>query len=93
MRKVLTGLAVILVIAGSLPAYAGSSRKPTGHAYSPDQQRLPRLNSRRDRINSRADIYEAEIYRSQRETAIAFGELRRMFDHDLRAGTNFRPRY
>ena len=79
--------------AGSFSAvFAGETRVPTGHAYSPDQQRLPLLNSRRSKIEAQADIYETEIYRSQRETALGFSELKRAWSRDMRA-PDFQPRY
>ena len=78
----------------SLAQAENTFRVPAGHSYSPAQQKLPRLNSRRDRINSRADIYEAEIYRANRDAAIAFTNMR-IFGRDrlLRGGSSNRPRY
>ena len=79
---------------GAASASAGDkSFVPQGHTYSPDEDRLPLLNSQRDRINSQADIYEAEIYRAQRERAILEGELTRHIQHELFGGAEFQPRY
>lgn len=90
-----TGLLVASFLAGTSVAFADNNfRIPGGHSYSPSQQRLPKLNSQQDKINSRADIYEAEIYRSKRDAAITFGNMR-IFGRDrlLRGGSSNRPRY
>ena len=86
------GIAVSLITAGAGSAGAEGNKVPTGHAYSPDQQRLPLLNSNRSRLEAQADIYESEIYRSQREAALGFSELRRAWSRDMRPPT-FQPRY
>jgi len=94
-RRILSAFVVGSLLAGTGVALAQSNvRVPSGHSYSPKQQALPQLNSRQDRINSRADIYESEIYRSNRETAITFGNMR-IFGRDnlLRGGSSNRPRY
>lgn len=77
------------------PASSMAAEKfiPQGHTYSPDENRLPLLNSRRDRINSTADRYEAEMYRIERERAIIEGELTRHIQHDFGGGSEFQPRY
>ncbi len=93
--KVLGGVLLASVFAGASIALADPvPRVPAGHAYSPNEPRLPPLNSRRDRINSRADVYESEIYRTNRETAITFSNMR-IFGRDrlLRGGSSNRPRY
>ncbi len=94
-RSVLSGVLMASFLAGTSMAFADSANRiPSGHSYSPSQQRLPALNSRRDRINSRADIYESEIARTNRETAITFSNMR-IFGRDslLRGGSSNRPRY
>jgi len=94
-RRLWSGIIVASFLAGTSVAFAENNvRVPSGHSYSPNQQRLPLLNSRRDRINSRADIYEAEIYRANRDAAITFGNMR-IFGRDrlLRGGSSNRPRY
>ena len=93
--KILCGALMVTVMAGASAAMAEPGRRvPAGHSYSPTEQRLPPLNSRRDRINSRADIYEAEIYRANRDAAITFSNMR-IFGRDrlLRGGSSNRPRY
>ena len=73
---------------------ANNNKIPSGHSYSPNQEKLPRTNTRKYRLNSQTDIYETEIYRKNRETAITFGNI------GIYGGTNFnsggprnRPRY
>ena len=93
--KVLGGVLVAAFLASTGAAHAQSNNRiPGGHSYSPTEQRLPQLNSRRDKINSRADIYQAEIDRTNRETAITFGNMR-IFGRDrlLRGGASNRPRF
>ena len=65
---------------------------PRGHAYGPLEDYLPPLNSKRDRINAQADIREAEIQRSNRETRIMFEEMRRQDNLDFyRPGRSYSP--
>jgi len=93
--KVLGGVLAASFLVGTAAAFAEPGRRvPAGHSYSPAEQRLPPLNSRRDKVNSRADIYEAEIYRTNRETALTFSNMR-IFGRDrlLRGGSSNRPRY
>ena len=93
--KVWSGVLVASFLAGSVVALAEPGKRiPGGHSYSPTQQRLPALNSRQDRINARADIYESEIYRTNRDAAITFSNMR-IFGRDslLRGGSSNRPRY
>ncbi len=87
----LLGMAAVAVAPAN--SYAEQKFVPQGHTYSPDQNRLPLLNSRRDRVNSQADIYESEIYRIQRERAILEAEMTRHIQHDFSGGANFEPRY
>ena len=80
---------------GLVAAQSSNKNKiPAGHSYSPNQEKLPTTNSRKYRLNSQTDIYETEIYRKNRETAITFGNM------GLYGGNNFnsggprnRPRY
>ncbi len=93
--KVLGGVVAVSFFAGTAIAFADPTpRLPAGHSYSPSEPRLPPLNSQRDKINSRADVYESEIYRANRETAITFSNMR-IFGRDrlLRGGSSNRPRY
>ncbi len=66
---------------------------PKGHSYAPSSQRLPTINSGRYRYQSKADVFESEIYRVQRDRAILEGEIQRHILHDLNGGTDFTPRY
>ncbi len=73
---------------------SNNNKIPAGHSYSPNQEKLPSTNSRKYRLNSQTDIYETEIYRKNRETAITFSNM------GLYGGNNFnsggqrnRPRY
>lgn len=92
---------VAAVLAGGLVfgAAAGAfaqqvKRIPSGHAYSPTEKRLPRLNSRRDKINARADIRQTEIYRSQRDAAETFSQMGLYGGNRFApAGAQRRPRY
>ncbi len=93
--KILSGVLMVSFLAGSAVAFAEPGRRvPAGHSYSPTSQRLPALNSPQDKINSRADIYETEIYRANRDAAITFSNMR-IFGRDrlLRGGSSNRPRY
>lgn len=89
------GFAAQMALAGSVAAQSQNKNKvPAGHSYSPNQEKLPSTNSRKYRLNSQTDIYETEIYRTNRETAITFGNM------GLYGGNNFnsggprnRPRY
>ena len=63
MRKVLlvcgTALAMSLPLAVS--PNAAEYFVPQGYTYSPNNEKLPRLNSRRDQIQARTDEIEAQI--------------------------------
>lgn len=87
----LLGTAALAITPAS--AIAADKFVPQGHTYSPDENRLPLLNSQRDRVNSTADRYEAEMYRIERERAIIEGELTRHIQHDFGGGAEFQPRY
>ena len=92
-NSVFGGILITALLAGSSVVFAdNANRLPAGHSYSPSEQRLPALNSRRDRINSRADIYESEIRRANRDAAVTFGDMR-IFGHDqfLSGGSSNRP--
>ncbi len=64
-------------------AQAGENYVPSGHAYGPNFERLPPLNSRQDKINAKADVYEAEIRRRKVERRIQQERLRLHYDLDL----------
>lgn len=93
--KILSALAIVApVVMTGLAANAETvGRVPLGHGYAPGDSHLPRLNSRRDRLNGKADIYEAEIYRVERDRARVNGEIRRHILHDLTPGPSDDPGY
>ncbi len=65
MRHIFLGLGLALSVTLAAPSVAGAKDVfvPQGHSYSPDDDRLPLLNSNRDRVNARAAEIETEIYR------------------------------
>ena len=87
----LLGIAALAMATAS--TFAADKFVPQGHTYSPDDNKLPLLNSQRDRVNSTTDRYEAEMYRIERERAIIEGELTRHIQHDIYGGSEFQPRY
>ena len=91
--KILFGCLLGMTVMATAPVIAADKFIPQGHTYSPTEDRLPLLNSHRDRVNSKADLYEAEIYRIERERAIIEGELTRHIQHDFGGGSEFEPRY
>jgi len=93
--RVLFGCLLGIAALAITPTIASAADKfvPQGHTYSPDEDRLPLLNSQRDRINSTADRYEAEMYQIERERAIIEGGLKRHIQHDLSGGSEFKPYY
>ena len=95
VRGIWGSVLVASVLTGSTIALADENvRIPSGHSYSPSQQRMPLINSRRYQFESQVDIYETEIYRSKRDAAIAYGNMR-IFGNDgpLRGGSRNRPHY
>lgn len=74
-------LAVVLAIGSGSGLRAEQNYVPGGHAYGPNYERLPRLNSKRDKLNAQADIYEAEIRRKRLELRIQMERMR--LHHDL----------
>lgn len=64
-------------------AQAEQNYVPSGHAYGPDFERLPPLNSRQDKIHAQADVYESEIRRRKVEQRIQMERLRLHHDLDL----------
>lgn len=42
---------------------------PKGHSYDSSNRGLPSLNSYEDQTNSRADVFETEIYKARRDRA------------------------
>jgi hypothetical protein len=74
--------AAFLGAAGSA-SNAEQNYVPSGHAYGPNFERLPPLNSRQDKIHAKADVYEAEIRRRRVEQRIQQERLRQHYDLDL----------
>ena len=74
-------LAGVLVAGATTVSQAEQNYVPSGHAYGPGFEKLPPLNSRRDKINAQADIYEAEIRRRNLELRIQMENQR--FHQDL----------
>ncbi|MEM7429052.1 MAG: hypothetical protein AAF441_23435 [Pseudomonadota bacterium] len=83
MRKLIVAGAGALALTFSLPAasHAAEYFVPQGHTYSPGTERLPALNSRRDRVQARTDEIEAEIYRRQLEQRRFIEQLNSFEDH------------
>ncbi|NNF79827.1 MAG: hypothetical protein HKN05_17535 [Rhizobiales bacterium] len=65
MRTLILGLGLALSLATFAPAGAAEFFVPQGHSYAPGDERIPLLNSQRDRVNARAAEIETEIYRRQ----------------------------
>lgn len=76
-------LAGAAIIGTGAASQAEQNYVPSGHAYGPGFQKLPPLNSRRDKINAQADVYEAEIRRRNLELRIQMERLRQHYDLDL----------
>lgn len=72
----------VFLSAGS-PVQAEQNYVPSGHAYGPNFERLPRLNSDQDKLHAQADVYEAEIRRRKLELRIQMERLRLHNDLDL----------
>ena len=84
-------LAVLAVISGLWPASAMAFENfiPLGHNYSPDDQVLPEINSRQDRINLQTDIYETEIYVEQRSQRADTSFLNRFISSQETSGADY----
>ena len=80
MRVAIVVFAAALAVQ-ALPAMALENFIPQGHNYSPDSPELPAFNSYEDRLNSRVDVYEAEIWTRQR-TAKTFSSRLDHFSND-----------
>jgi hypothetical protein len=85
----LTVVAVLAIVLGAAPAGAFENFIPLGNNYSPDDPRLPPLNSEQDRINAQVDIYESEIYNRQR-IAKSFSSQVDRFRYDQELNTRNR---
>ncbi len=83
MRKLIVAGAGALALTFSFPAVSNAAEYfvPKGHSYSPGNERLPALNSGRDRIQARTDEIEAEIYRRQLEKRRFIEQLNSFEDH------------
>lgn len=86
------GFAVLAVALAFWPVEARAFENfiPLGHNYSPDDQTLPEFDSAQDKLNSRVDIFETEIYRRQR-TAKSFSSRLDQFsnDQELKGASDF----
>lgn len=87
MRKfVLTGAALVAL---SAPALAFENFIPMGTGYSTDTDSIAEFGSERAQIGARADLYETEIYRFQRDMAEADSYFRRFqSDAEVTGGDN-----
>lgn len=68
-------MAAAITIVPAVQAHAqaidtiGSRYIPKGHSYDSSNAQLPTLNSYQDQTNSRADVFETEIYKARRDRA------------------------
>ncbi len=68
-------LGASLIVGTSNLAYSqaidsiGDRFVPKGHSYDSSNKGLPTLNSYADQTNSRADVFETEIYKARRDRA------------------------
>jgi hypothetical protein len=88
MRGTLAILAVVSVL-WPASAMAFENFIPLGHNYSPDEQTLPAINSRRDRINLQTDIYETERYVELRSQAVDSSFLNRFISSQETSGVDY----
>jgi hypothetical protein len=77
MRCVLVGLAFVAAASGSAMAYENFI--PMGAGYSSSVSEVPEFGSAKGKVNSRADVYETEIYRKGRKKVEAESRLRQFF--------------
>lgn len=86
------GISIVLaVVSGLWPASAMAFENfiPLGHNYSPDEQALPAINSRRDRINLQTDIYETERYFEERSQRVDTSFLNRFISSQESPGADY----
>ncbi len=73
VKTAIIGTALITGAAGLAQAQAidsiGKRFIPKGHSYDSSNKGLPTLNSYADQTNSRADVFETEIYKARRDQA------------------------
>ena len=93
-------MAFLAIVLAAGAAFAATSQVsaaekfiPKGHSYAPGHERIPALNSYADRINNRADVYESEIYRKQRQRAVQRTQMQQMLSRDLNGQPSFGPSY
>lgn len=96
MLRLIAGLSVVVFalsfLAAADPTNADEVYLPRGHAYGPDFDVLPPLNSSSDRINAMADIREAELRREQRDQRIFQEQFDMFIDLNLsRPGRGYSP--
>ncbi len=85
MRKVIVGciLAPLAFAPMQAVSMAAEYFVPQGHTYSPDSERLPSLNSRKDRLQARTDEIEAKIYHEQLRKRRFIEQLNSFEDHEF----------
>jgi hypothetical protein len=86
-------LGACLLAAFAIDSHAVEDFIPQGQAYGPGDDTLPPLNSRKDYINGRTDIYQTEIYRSHENLKMFDTEINRFIQHDLNPGPAIGPQY
>ncbi len=88
MRKVLALSSAVFISVAVLTtgAVAAEYFIPKGNTYSPNNERLPLLNSRKDRINARTDEIESENYRKQLEQRRFIEQFNSFEDHVFGGG-------
>ncbi|MCP5080481.1 MAG: hypothetical protein GY948_02160 [Alphaproteobacteria bacterium] len=83
MRTLFLALGLAFSAATFAPAYAAEFFVPQGHSYAPNDERLPLLNSQRDRVNARAAEIETEIYRRQLKRRRQLERMNAFEDHQF----------
>lgn len=85
MRRMILGLGLAFAVSVSSAAQVNAEGKfvPQGHSYAPGDERIPLLNSNRDRINARAAEIETEIYRRQLDQRRRLERLNAFEDHQF----------
>ena len=66
---------------------------PEGHSYDSSNKELPSLNSYADQTNSRADVFETEIYKTRRDRAYWDNWVNSTHGTYLDGQTKFTPDY
>lgn len=77
-----------LLVVGSVPALAFENFIPAGTGYSTEVSALPEINSTRSQVNAKADVYETEIYKHQRDNAEFDSRMRQFFSDGESTGSD-----